>query len=267
MGQTTVIPTPKEPQMWFIAGDWHYDQLNTACFEILIKHALSVPEKHRNLIINGDFADFALFMPKNSEFQTWVNRKDGIEMFFLPEYEKEVKWCNDTLDALQSVFKRIIYVMGNHCAPRVDFFVNNHCPEAYKPHFNYIQNLKLPRRNIGWINYNDWLDMGNLTITHGMTHGSTCVKKHYELSGGRNVVFSHVHTAECKTFASRGVTRAVWSLPSMANLNPHYIKNSDVSWQNGYGTFTMKPNGNFNMNIHLVIDNELCLPNGEIIKG
>lgn len=180
MGKTTVIPTPKEPQMWFIAGDWHYDQLDPACFSILIKHALSVPEKHRNLIINGDFVDLALFMPKNADFQTWVNRKDGIEMFFLPEYEKEVKWANDTLDALQSVFKKIIYVFGNHCKARVDFFLNNHCPEAYKP---------------------------------------------------------------------------------------HYIKNSDVSWQNGYGTFTMKPNGNFNMNIHLVIDDELCLPNSEIIKG
>jgi predicted phosphodiesterase len=267
MGQTTVVPTPKEPQMWFIAGDWHYDQLSPACFEILIKHALSVPEKHRNLIINGDFLDLALFMPKNSDFQIWCNRKDGIEMFFLPEYEKEIKWGNDTLDALQSVFKKIIFVFGNHDKPRVDFFVNNHCQEAYKPHFNLVANLNLVKRNIGWVEYNDWLDIGNLTVTHGMSHGSTCIKKHYELSGGRNVVFSHVHTAECKTFASRGVTRAVWSLPSMANLNPHYIKNSDVSWQNGYGTFTMKPNGNFNMNIHLVIDNELCLPNGEIIKG
>ena len=195
------------------------------------------------------------------------NQLHGIEMLFLPEYEKEVKWANDTLDALQSVFKNIIYVMGNHCAPRVNFFVNNHCPEAYKPHFNFVQNLKLPQRKIGWVEYNDWIDIGNLTITHGMTHGSTCVKRHYELSGGRNVAFSHVHTAECKTFASRGVTRAVWSLPSMANLNPHYIKNSDVAWQNGYGTFTMKPNGNFNMNIHLVIDNEMCLPTGEVLKG
>jgi hypothetical protein len=267
MGQTTTIPTSKEPQLWFIAGDWHEKQLDLACFSILIQHALLVPENQRNLIINGDFVDMPMFMPKNAGFQNWVNRKDGIEMFFLPEYESEIKWANETLNALQSVFKRIIYIFGNHCKPRVDFFLNNHCPEAYKPNFNFIEDLKLRQRNIGWVEYNDWLDIGNLTITHGMTHGSTCLKKHYELSGGRNVIFSHVHSAECKTFASRGVTKAVWSLPSMANLNPHYIKNSDVSWQNGYGTFMMKPNGNFNMNIHLVIDNELCLPTGQIIKG
>jgi hypothetical protein len=253
--------------MWFIAGDWHYDQLHIPSFNILIKHALSVPKEHRNLIINGDFVDFSFLMPKNPDFQTWANRKDGVDNFFLPEYEKEMKWANDTLDALQTVFNKIIYVFGNHCKARVDLFLEKHCPVAYKPNFDFIKDLGLIRRKIGWIEYNDWLDIGNLTITHGMTHGSTCLKKHYELSGGRNVVFSHVHTAECKTFASRGVTRAVWSLPSMARLNPHYIKNSDVSWQNGYGTFTMKPNGNFNMNIHLVIDDELCLPDGKIIKG
>lgn len=267
MGKTTVIPTPKEPQMWFIAGDWHYDQLHLPSFDILIQHALSLPKEQRNLIINGDFVDFALFMPKNPDFQTWVGRKDGVEMFFLPEYEKEIKWANDCLDYLQSVFTRIIYVFGNHCKPRVDFFVEKHCPAVYRPHFNFIENLKLAKRGIGWVEYNDWLDLGNLTVTHGMAHGSTCLKKHFELSGGRNVVFSHVHTAECKTFSSRGVTKAVWSLPSMAGLNPHYIKNADINWQNGYGTFTMKPNGNFNMHIHLVIDDELCLPDGRIIRG
>lgn len=267
MGKVTTIPSPKTPQMWFIAGDWHYSQLDLSCFEILIKHALSVPEEHRNLIINGDFLDLSLFMPKNAGFQTWVNRKDGIEVFFIPEYEQEIKWGNDTLDALQSVFKKIIFIFGNHDKPRVDFFINNHCPEAYKHNFDFIKGLDLVKRGIGWIEYNDWLDIGNLTITHGMSHGSTCMKKHYELSGGRNVVFSHVHTAECKTFSSRGVTRAVWSLPSMADLNPHYIKNADVSWQNGYGTIFMRPNGNFNLHVHLVIDGELYLPDGNIIKG
>jgi predicted phosphodiesterase len=267
MGQVTNVKTPKEPQLWFIAGDWHSFDLHLATYNILIKHALSVPVKHRNLIINGDFCDFASFMPKNPEFKKWRDRMDGVEMFFLPEYEKETRWANDTLDALQSVFNHIIFVSGNHDNPRIDNFRENYCQPGYQEHFNLFKSLNLVKRRIGAIEYNDWLDFGNLTITHGMAHGSSCLKKHHELSGGRSVVFSHVHTAECKTFASRGVSTAVWSLPSMAHLNPHYIKNADVSWQNGYGTILMKPNGNFNLNTHLVIDGELGLPDGSIIKG
>jgi predicted phosphodiesterase len=267
MGQTTTIPTSKEPQMWFLASDWHSYSLDENCFSILIQHAKSVPKKHRNLFIVGDFLDFAFFMPKDPNFQIWANRRDGVEMFFLPEYQREMQWANDTLDALQSVFENIVFIFGNHDKSRVQVFLDKYCPSAYAPHFNFENDLRLIKRKIGWIEYNDWLDIGNLTLTHGMTHGSTCLKKHYELSGGRNVVFGHVHSAECKTFSSRGVTRAVWSLPTMAKLNPGYIKNADTSWQNGYATVLMKPNGNFNLNIHLVIDGELGLPNGEVIKG
>jgi hypothetical protein len=53
----------------------------------------------------------------------------------------------------------------------------------------------------------------------------------------------------------------------MCDLNPHYIKNNDTAWVNGYGTIYMKNSGNFNFHTHLVIDNELMLPSGEIIKG
>lgn len=265
--KVTVLNLPKKPQLWFIAGDFHSYSCHKPSYNILLSHARMLPKEHRNLFINGDFVDFACFMPKNPDFQTWVSRKEGCDNYFIPEYEKEVNWANETLDELQEVFENIIYIQGNHCSPRVDLFRENYCPAGYKDNFHFIRDIGLAKRKIGWVNYNDWLDFGNLTLTHGMAHGSTCLKKHYELSGGRNVVFNHVHTAECKTFSSRGVTRAVWSMPSMASLNPHYIKNADTNWQNGYGTVSMKPNGNFNIHTHLIIDNELCLPTGEVLKG
>ena len=119
---------------------------------------------------------------------------------------------------------------------------------------------------IGTFNYNDWLDFGQLSITHGMYHGPSAHKKHFQACGGRNVLFGHVHSSECETFVSRGVSKSAWSLPAMCELNPHYIKNSETSWQNGYATVFMKPNGNFNLNIHLVLDNEICLPTGDILR-
>lgn len=263
------LKTPKEnPQLWFVASDWHSFHLHLPSFNILIKHALSVPVEHRNLIINGDFLDTAYFMPKNSEFQQWASRKDGVDNFFLPMWEDEIKWGNDTLDSLQVVFKNIIFINGNHDNPRVDLFREQYCPIGYKEHFYLERKLNLDKRNVGSIKYGDWLDFGHeLAITHGSSHGASAHKKHFEMSGGRSVVFGHIHHYECKTFAVRGHSRSVWSLPCMAELNPNYIKNLDVNWQNGYGTIFMKPCGNFSFHVHIIKDGQLLMPNGDIIKA
>jgi predicted phosphodiesterase len=265
MGVVHRVNLPKSHWMVFVMSDLHSFHIHKPSLSILIKHALSLPIKP-SLVINGDFFDFAFLMPKNPLYKLWIDRKDGIEQFFLPEYEKEIKWGNDLLDELQMVFKDIIFIMGNHDNPRVDQFRES-CPEMYKPHFDIVRSLGLEKRGIGWAFYNDWVDLGNISLTHGQAHGPSAKKKHWEKSGGRSVIFGHVHTAECSTFASRGNTTAVWSLPSMADLNPHYIKNGEVAWQNGYGTLVIKPNGNFNFHTHLIYDDELCLPDGRVIKA
>jgi predicted phosphodiesterase len=268
MGMTETLKTPKkDPQLWFVASDWHSFNLHQPSFNILINHANTLPKSQRNLIINGDFLDTPYLMPKSSDFKMWRDRKDGVDNFFLPEFEKEIRWANDTLDAIQSFFNHVIFIHGNHDGPRVDNFRENFCPVGYKEHFNLNKPLRLYERNIGSIGYNDWLDFGKLSITHGMYHGSTCHKKHYEAAGSRNVLFGHIHSSECKTFTVRGESRSAWSLPAMCGLNPHYIKNAETNWQNGYATVFMKPCGNFNLNIHLVFDGELLLPSGEIIRG
>lgn len=267
MGQVHVLKLPRENQNWFVAGDWHSFNINLDSFNILLKHARLLPEKHRNLIINGDFIDAPYMMPKNPDFQTWCNRKEGVEDFFLPEFEKEIEWGNQTLDLLQTVFKNIIFIHGNHDQPRLEEFKAKYCPSAYRDHFNIDVKLNLMKRNIGSIAYNDWLDFGDLSITHGQYHGPQAYKKHYDAVGARNVVFSHVHHADCKSFIVRGDTRYAWSLPAMCNLNPHYIKNREQNWANGYGSFIMRPDGKFNFNTHIIINGELGLPTGESLRG
>jgi len=103
-------------------------------------------------------------------------------------------------------------------------------------------------------------------MTHGMYHGSTCVKKHYEACGGRSVLFGHVHRLECRSFISRGETRQAWSLPAMCQLDPEYIKNSENNWSNGFGEVNVKHNGNFNFNAFQIWDDELVWPDGSIIN-
>lgn len=268
MGMTHELKTPKNgPQVWFVASDWHSFALHKPSYNILINHAMLLPKEQRNLIINGDFLDTPYFMPKNEGFQQWSSRKDGVDVFFLPQWEDELKWGNDILDELQMIFNHIIFINGNHDNPRVDLFREKFCPAGYREHFHLGKGLNLIKRNINELEYNSWLDFGKLSITHGMHHGSTCHKKHYESAGARNVLFGHVHSSECKTFSVRGDSRSAWSLPAMCDLNPHYIKNAETSWQNGYCTVVMKENGNFNLYTHLVFDNELLLPDGRVIRA
>lgn len=267
MGQTHVIKTPKENQNWFIASDWHSFNLHLPSFSILCQFANLLPKKQRNLIIAGDFLDIPYMMPKNPDFQTWKDRKDGVDMFFLPKFEEEIKWGNDTLDALQSTFNHIVFLHGNHDQPRLEEFKAKYCPVEYRDHFNMDTKLNLLKRNIGSIPYGDWLDMGDLSITHGNYCGTSAHKKHYEAAGSRNVVFGHVHSAESKSFHIRGITRKAWSLPAMCDLNPHYIKNRDMNWSNGFATVQMRPDGKFNFHTHLIIDNKLILPTGEELIG
>lgn len=268
MGKVHEMKTPKNgPQVWFIAGDWHGKHIHSPSLEILFKHSSLLPKEQRNLIINGDFIDASYFMPKNPLFQNWKDRKDGIDMFFLPEFEEEVKWGNEILDRIKSHFNYVVFIMGNHDQPRMDEFVAKYCPVEYRQHFDLARQLKLGERNIPVIPYNDWLDFGNVSITHGMYHGPSAHKKHYSTVGSRNVIFSHVHSAECEAFAIRDVTKCAWSLPAMCELNPHYIKNRDVNWSNGYGTLIMKPDGNFNFYTHLVIGGEMLLPDGTLLRG
>lgn len=250
----------------FIAGDWHFKALNKPTFNILLDHARSLPPDMRNLIINGDFLDACHIMKRADSFKKWIKRGDGIDEFFIPMSEEEFMWGNEVLDKLQEVFKEIIFIYGNH-DERYNWFKTQISP-AYEHNFDVGRNLHLDKRGIDYVNYNDWLDWGHkLSITHGMYHGTTCLKKHYEASGAKNVIFSHVHHHDIKSFQVRGDTINAISLPAMCDLNPEYIKNRETNWSNGYGQILMRPSGQFNFYCFQIWDNKLDLPTGLSFNG
>lgn len=266
MEKTTVLPPPLHGiDTYFVASDWHSFHLNPACISILLQHAELHPPKERRLIINGDFLDFAFFMKKKESYKKFINRPDGIEDHFLPLYDEETAWGNKCLDILQKVFTEIIFISGNHDKPRIDTFMED-CPDAYKHNFDLIKTLRLKERKIIFIDYNNWLDIGDMSITHGMFHGPSSLKKHYLASGGRSAIFGHIHHDNKESFMSRGKTKQVQSLPAMCDLNPDYIRNSETNWTNGYAVLNMKPNSHFNYYTFTIWDNELVLPSGMVLS-
>jgi hypothetical protein len=265
---THELKLPSKPQNWFWISDLHEKALNKATYNIFISHALSLPECDRNLIIGGDFLDLAHMMPKGAQFQSWAKRPDGADMYFLPLFEAEIKWGNEILDELQSVFRNIIFMHGNHDNPRADVYREMYCPVGYKEHFHVGKALGLEKRGIGEIMYGDWLNFGpDLCFTHGIAHGASAAKKHYMLGRGRSVIHGHLHHFSVDSFPVRGITQYVYSMGCMANLNPMYIKNIDNNWANGYGNLHMMPTGIHYVYNNEVKDNKLITSDGKVWEG
>jgi len=260
------LPVKGKVDTYFIAGDWHSEAMSLPCLKIMLSMASSLKKKDRKLVINGDFLDAPHLMPRNSEYKKHIKRAEGIEDYFLPISEKELAWGNSVLDRLQKVFTEIIYVEGNHDWRYRDFM--KVAPPAYAHNFNYRLQLSLDKRGINTVDYNDWLDIGDIwTITHGMYHGSSCLKRHYEASRSKNVIFSHVHSDDRKSFTGRGDTVHAYSVPAFCNLNPNYIKNRETNWDMGFSTLNVRDDGKAHYNSFVIRDNKLVLPEGKIITG
>lgn len=221
---------------FFIAGDWHYDQLNPAAYDCLIAHANKYPFEKRWLIINGDFLDFWFFMKKHPLFKRWIKRSDGIDEFFLPHYEEEIAWGNKLLDDLTKEFAGIVYIEGNHEYGRLNDFLEL-IPVGYKDNFGVEKSLSLRSRGIAFIRYNDWLDIGSYGITHGQWCANNALKKHF-MSASKNIVISHVHRDEAITSESRSETYHAYSTPAMSSRPGHeymkYMRNKDSRHTTGY---------------------------------
>jgi len=262
MADYFIEPPKKGVDKYMIMGDLHTDQLNLKCFKLAIKTAKI--HNVTNLIVNGDLLDAVFLMAKNDLYKRWIKRIDGIEDFFIPTAEAEFAWGNWFFDTMQKQFKNIIYVEGNHDWRYFNFQQQiNHC---FRHNFDVKTQLKLKERGIKYIHYNDWINLGpQLAITHGMYHGTSACKNHM-LAAGTSVIFSHIHQEQVMSFVRRGNTISARSLPSMADLNPDYIKNRENNWSLGFGEIYLLPDGNWNFYCYTMWDNKIVLPGGKILK-
>ena len=265
---THELKLPNKPQNWLWYSDLHSKYINKISWNCFIDHLLSMKREDRNIILGGDFLDLPEFMPKGPKFQEWAKRSDGADMYFLPAWEEEIKWGNETLDELQSFCNHIIFMNGNHDNPRADVYRETYCPAGYKEHFYIGKALGLEKRGIGEILYGDWLNFGpDLTFTHGVAHGASAAARHYMLGRGRSVIHGHLHKFAKTPFPVRGLTQYVYSMGCGANLNPGYIKNIDNDWENGHGQIIMMPDGTHYVFQHEVKNGKLVLPDMRIIEG
>lgn len=258
-------PPKNKIEVYFLASDWHDEFLNMACLNILEQMAGDLPRSKRKLIIPGDFLDLPDFMTKKLNQYKRETVIGNIDDYYIPRAEAAFDWGNNILDRLQKTFSEIILMEGNHDWRLYNFNLK-YAPRVYHRYFDFKENLSLDSRKIRHVKYNYWLDIGHLSITHGMYHGTSALNKHH-MAAGTNVIFGHVHKEESKSFVRRGDTIKAWSLPCMCDMNPEYLKDSENNWSNGFGVVSMKSNGNFNYWPCLIFNEELVSPYGKIYKA
>lgn len=251
-----------EIHSYFVASDLHSYHLAKPAFRIMQRHARLV--SNPALIINGDLFDLAFMMKKNADYKKWIKRPDGFEEFFIPAWEDECKVVNKILDVAQKTFVKVIFINGNHDGLRIEEFLKD-VPHEYKHHFSYKEKLKLKERGIPTIDYGVWLDIGKVSLIHGLYHNKQCHKTHHE-DCGKSLIFGHIHKGQMVPFKQRGKTHHVWSLPCMSTLNPDYMRKRTNDWDNGYGLLHVDYKGKFSFNLYTIWNNQLILPNGTILK-
>lgn len=264
----TMKVRPNDDRIFFVAGDWHIRLHDPVSINVLINHALTIPPELRVLIINGDFIDLSFLMKKHVLYDGWIKHDKGMDLYFLPMFKDEIKEANEVLDRLCKTFPMIFFGFGNHCTKRVKQFLKQ-CPDKYKSEFDIKAALHLDARGIFSFPYNTYLDVGPVSICHGSHTGASAFKRHFE-SVGRTIIISHLHSSATSPFRSRLLTHHVHSTGAMC-LEPteeihDYMEWRDDNWDRGYITFQIGIEEAWIYH-HLILNDKLKLPSGEIIYG
>lgn len=260
MNEVLTIPPPKRGiHTYFLISDIHDVFWHEPTVKILLKFARTVPKDKRKLIILGDMLDLPEFMKKKKDYTRHLKHVNGIEEHFIPSIEKSWCWGLQFLEMMSECFEVIYYVEGNH-EERARQFMTNDCPHEYRHNFDIELGLELKKRVKGWVKYNDWMDIGTkIGLTHGIYHGTTAHKRHYDAGGGRSVVFGHIHTYEGRAFLNRGETVMVYSMPCASTLMPEYLRGRPNNWHQGFATLDINSFGDYWFNPYIIKKDSLVV--------
>ena len=127
-------PAPGTQYLIFFISDLHSFSMCEKTFNIFVQHAkLSKrPDQKLVVVIGGDYLDAEFLMKKKNEnYAKNLKNLSGIDDYFIPLAEEELKWGNETLDRIQAVADITVFMAGNH-DERYKYFALTDCPHEYR---------------------------------------------------------------------------------------------------------------------------------------
>jgi len=213
-----------------IIGDLHIPyQDHTACSTAI---NYLIDKKHTDyLIINGDLLDFYML-------STW--EKDPTKRNF----SKELELYHNTLLQLSSVFKTIVYKLGNHEERYIRYMRRNAKELLGVKRFN-LESLLTKNddghniiKNLKMVDENRVIHAGRLNIIHGHEYKFAIQNpvnpaRGLFLRSKANTLCNHFHQTSHHSEANiRGTNTACWSIGCLCILDPDYAPIN--KWNHGF---------------------------------
>lgn len=130
--------------------------------------------------------------------------------------------------------------------------------------------LKLAERGVKWIrswSKNKEYKIGKAIFLHGVYtnkyHASKMVDAY-----GTNVFYGHTHDVMCMPKVTKGdhKTRVGQSLGCLCEYNQSYMKGKPSNWQQAFGIFYFRPDGNFTYYVPQIIRSSFIDPEGNLYE-
>jgi len=199
--------------------DPHLDPQRGPHSSYLVAKKYVMEEKPEWIIFGGDFLEFNSLCAWDFNKRLLMENKRYKE-----DIEMGIKELSEVREACPN--SQIAFFAGNH-EYRVPRYVEQH-PEV-KGMLNVEKDLHLDDLGIKWIEYNQTMDLGELTILHGY-YWNVHYAKTTLLALGCNCIFGHTHRSQ--TYTQR----------LHADLTPHVahgigcLTDLDPQWKRGLPT-------------------------------
>lgn len=250
-------------QIWreLVVNDIHLPRENTKALNCVFKVMQDIP--FDGITLNGDIGDWES-VSRHSRFSPpkchWTDSQ------FLEASEHEYDALTKFLDKIDKVAPqaRKRFEKGNH-----EVWVDDFIKESYYSRFKQFdldQRLRLKERGYTIFNYNTFMKLGKLNVTHGIYTGANHSKKHVE-SMGASILYGHVHDIQVfSKITPDKQSHMAWSNGCLCDLNPDYMRNRPQNWNHGFAIVYVWPNNSFQVDI-IRINSGKCVVEGKLYSG
>lgn len=130
--------------------------------------------------------------------------------------------------------------------------------------------LKLTERGWRWVPF--WSKgktyrIGKATFLHGLYTNDHHAKKHVE-AYGQSVFYGHLHDIQgySKVLQGDDSTLVGQSMGCLCSYRQHYMRGRPHRWQQAFGVFRFRPNGNYNYFVVQIFNHRFTSPDGILYK-
>jgi hypothetical protein len=250
-----------KPHIELVVNDVHLPKQNKVAVNCMFKAMELI--KPDGVTLNGDIMDCGVFS-RHDRFSPpkchWTDTQ------FYDASKKDYQEMNAFLDRIDRIVPkaRKRYELGNHECWLQDFISES--PKIRQGRFGFEERLSLKKRGYEVYQYNDFMNLGKLKVTHGIYSCQNHAKKHLQ-EMGTSVLYGHLHNIEVASKVTPArVSHMAWANGCLCNLNPAYLRNKPQNWNHSFALVYVWPKGDFQVDI-IRIQQGKCVVWGKEVKG